>query len=331
MSATPLDSAMPRCLAALWPLLFLAVAPPAAAAPTGDCPRGAVAANLCAVWALQTTAGMTLTPTYRPDANPDKLPRGTSVGARPGQVLFPASGNNTTSRFDFTGHEVETRAGGAMTLTESKFAYPGAGKLLQTDSNTTLTHSSFDGSGLLSTGASALVTAGTGTIFTMNRVRIQHSPMLSFYSFAAVANVTWSYFADVGENPNPSNPHLELGRSDKGVFTATDSFFDMRTYNPVPVTGVLYFEANRSSGSPITIYLNRIILDWGAGYKLIAPIQVAGKDQNITITISNSAMKPGRGGYVLKSEIGTGVVRVVDGGGNYNLYTGARVKITGLR
>lgn len=313
----------------LFGVLFLAFAQHAAAAvPASDCPPGAVAANLCAVWDLQTTAGVTEAALYKPSAHPGRLPEGTSVGTSPGQVMFPTSGSNLATRFDFTGYEVGTRSGGAVTVTESKFAYPGAGKLLQTDSNVTLTRSSFDGSRLLNSGASALVTAGTGTTFTMHRVRIQHSPMLSFYSFAAVANVTWSYFADVGENPNRENPHLELGRSDKGVFTATDSFFDMRTYNPVPVTGVLYFEANRSSGSPITVHLNRVILDWGRGYNLIAPIQAAGKDQNVTITISNSAIKPGTGGYVLKSESGTGVVRVIDGGGNRNLYTGAPVDIT---
>lgn len=286
-------------------------------------PQGVIDLGLQAVWDLKDTAGATLSSLYTPAANPGQLPAGTSVSTGPGQVQLPASGTyGEISRFNFSGYQVEPRGSGVGSISQSYFANPGGTRLFISagTSDVSIDRCTFTGASVTNDFA-ALVTPGTGTTFALTNSKLQHAPMAILYSFAASTLVEDCYMSDVGENPIAVDPHLEMARSDKGDTIYRRSFFDMSTLNPTGVTGILYFEANTSSGGPITVLIENCILAGSAIWSLLYTLQVAGKGQNVSITINDCAIENGITGPIGITETSGGNVTIA-GMGNLDLHTG---------
>jgi len=318
----------------------------------GEYPKGVVMGNLYAVWDLRTTAGLSQSVTKRTSI--DGTPPGWSHDVTPSLYYSPTT-SFTLSRWAVDSGQALAQGPVGGTFSDVYFNNPGSGStqysnLATAGYNSTggtyvYSHCEFDGTGMEywvdpSTGSAAFVNPIAGTTVSFDNCRFNHAPLLNLKTHADSLTMTDCFVGTFGYDPKNTVPlsHMENVFFDTGVVVLRRVCVDSSAYNSDPTevyTTALVVAQTNASETTIYLTMEDCIVNGamtqGDGTGLPYPIflsarYAAGKD--VHLIISGCAIQKGQIGYISVEELLGGQVTIVDGGGNYDLDTGALLDLS---
>lgn len=300
-------------------------------------PPGVVAAGLQAVWNLRSTAGATLSPTLVMPTNSASLPSGSAVTTSPNQVFLPLSGTPTLAGWNWNNYNPVVRGGVNLnTFTQNVMtANDGSGRLLKVGNDDAVggtalaDYVTFDALGISNVNAGATQIDSNSSL-TIRHSRLVNASHINLKAFGA-AVVEDSWLGAYCLNP-PGGAHCE-----SAFFSSTTSLLRVLVDNTdaAPLggqTGPLYFEADVNGNLVAT--MDSVIVNWPSSMALLGTMQVAAKNgKTLQLTVRNSVLKRGSNTgsvnrYFVITQVTGGVVTIIDGGGNFDLETGAPINVT---
>lgn len=289
-------------------------------------PPGVLAAGLSAVWLSKATAGLKLATNKTMPADAASLPFGASYDAvTPGQHYVLFDEDASVSQWDFTGFEVYADSA-IVTLTNCILAYQGGPHCATVRNAATmnLVSCNWDATNLTQVGG--LGSHGSTNVppgCTMNWTDVKAwGAARSYADCTGTFSTTQSYMQCFGINTD-SFDHSESVKVDNGTRVISYCIIDSTDGGMLtgPLTAPAEFYNADSTGN-ITVTIDHSIINWpdymNAPYTFQDGVNVP---NTVTITITNCAIKKGTTAYFTNSANCT----IIDGGGNYDLVTGALI------